>query len=650
MIPQQVIDEILNIADIVEVIGEFVPLKKSGSSYRGLSPFSSEKTPSFYVVPQKGIFKDFSSGKGGSVVTFLMEHEKMNYPEALRWLADKYGIELQEEAPSEEVMQERSERESLLAVSEWAATHFEDELWKGDEGQAIGLTYFHERGFRDETIRKFKLGYCKEAWDSMTLAAQESGYEEQWLVASGLTKKKDDKVYDFFRGRVMFPIQDVSGRVIAFGGRTLKSDKKIAKYFNSPESTLYNKSRVLYGIFQAKNAIVREGNCFLVEGYTDVVSMHQNGIENVVASSGTALTQDQVKLIKRYAENVTILYDGDPAGIRASFRGIDLILSEGLNVKVVLFPDGDDPDSYAKKVSSRELQEYIQTAAKDFMAFKTSVLSKDAGNDLEKRAEMIREIVTSIAEIPDAIKGQVYIQECSRLLDIAEQVVLNEVNKIRREKLKRRNPPGDYFPGAPVVPLPQPQPEQGQERMSAYAQELDLVRLLLNYGRLPVEVNLHLLADDSNELSKISVAEYLIFELNDEKLTLQDPLLQSIVNVYSEHLDQGRFPTENHFMLSEDQRIVKICADVMMNQHEVSENWSNKHQIYPETEEMNMGKAVKDCVYRLKLRHALIMIQEIQDALKAESSPEKVLMLLEEKRHLDEVKTELSRYFGSAII
>ncbi|MCH2197402.1 MAG: DNA primase [Flavobacteriales bacterium] len=650
MIPQDVIDQIMQSVDIIEVVGEFVPLKKSGSSYRGLSPFTSEKTPSFYVVPSKGIFKDFSSGKGGSAVTFLMEHEKMSYPEALRWLADKYGIELQEEKPSEEVLQERSERESLLAVSQWAANYFEKELWGGEEGQAVGLSYFQERGFRDDIMKKFKLGYCPEGWETMTTAALEAGYDEQWLLASGLTKESNGKKYDFFHGRVMFPIQDISGRVIAFGGRTLKTEKKVAKYFNSPESALYNKSRILYGIFQAKNAIVREGRCFLVEGYTDVVSLHQAGVENVVASSGTALTEDQVKLIKRYSENVTILYDGDPAGIRASFRGIDLILAQGLNVRVVLFPDGEDPDSFAKRVSSTELTEYLEKEAKDFIEFKTSILSKEAGKDPVKRADMIREVVSSIVEIPDQIKRQVYIQECSRLLDMAEQVLMNETNKLLRAKLKRKSKPGDYVPEPEVVPVPQPEPKAYTSKKTAYPQELDLVRLLLNFGKMPIQVSLHNLEDDKKETAPVSVAEYLLFELRDEKMDLHDHTLQKITTRYGESLDQGKFPEDHFFLHDPDQGVVSICADLLTEKHQMSENWSERHQIYPETEDMNLAKAVKDCVYRLKLRHALIMIDEIQEALKTDLPTERMLLLLEEKRHLDEVKRELSRYFGSAII
>ena len=653
MIPRQVIDQIMQVADIVEVVGEFVQLKKSGSSFRGLSPFTSEKTPSFYVVPSKGIFKDFSSGKGGSVVSFLMEHEKMSYPEALRWLAQRYNIEIEEEKPSEEVLQERSERESLLAVSQWAANYFENELWEGDEGFDVGHAYFAERGFRDDIIKKFRLGYCPEGWTKMTDAAIAAGYDKQWLIASGLTKQSNegDKLYDFFRGRVMFPILDVSGRVVAFGGRTLRSDKKIAKYFNSPESLLYNKSRILYGIYQAKKTIVQEDRCYLVEGYTDVISLHQSGVTNVVASSGTALTEDQVRLIKRYTENITILYDGDAAGIRASFRGINIILAQGLNVRVVLFPDGDDPDSYAKKVSSSELMRYIEDASQDFIEFKTSVLSEDAGRDPVKRAGMVREVVESIAEIPDAIKRQVYVQECSRLLTMEEQVLTNEVNKILRAKLKRKSQPQDYLPEPPVEAIPQPGLEPPSvERVTAEAQEYDVLRILIKYGQMPISVNLHQLEGDETLTEEVTIAEYLLFELRDEQLILQNDLYNEIVKAYESSLLQGEFLTDLYFLSNENPAVTNVYTNILTEKYELSENWSAKHQIYPETEEIHLAKACKDCIYRLKLRHALIMIEDVQESLKEDISTEQMLKLLEEKRHLDEVKTELSRYFGSAIL
>ncbi|MDP4952397.1 MAG: DNA primase [Flavobacteriales bacterium] len=433
MIPQHTIDQIFEAAYIEEVVGEFVHLKKQGATFRGLSPFTNEKTPSFYVIPAKGIYKCFSSGKGGNSVSFLMEYEKMTYPEALRWLAAKYNIEIEEEQKSPEQALAQTERESIAVVMAHAQQYFTEQLMNSEEGKTIGLSYFKERGFRDDIIKKFQLGYNPEGWDTFTSASIAAGYEKKWLMAAGLTRDKDGKTYDFFRGRVMFPIRNVSGKVIAFGGRTLKTEKKIAKYFNSPENVLYNKSKVLYGIYLAKAEMSKLDMAYLVEGYTDVIAMHQAGVENVVASSGTSLTEGQIKLISRYTKNITMLYDGDPAGIRASFRGIDLILQQGLNVKVVLFPDGDDPDSYSKKVSSSELQEYIQSSAKDFIVFKTDMLLSDVKGDPTKRAALITEIVTSIAKIPDSIKRSVYIQECSSLLGIEERVLINEMNRLLRQ-------------------------------------------------------------------------------------------------------------------------------------------------------------------------------------------------------------------------
>lgn len=656
MIPRDLVDQIMDVAIIEEVIGEFVHLKKSGSSFRGLSPFTNEKTPSFYVIPSKGIFKDFSSGKGGSVVTFLMEHEKMTFPEALRWLAQRYGIEIEEEKPSEEVLQERSERESLLAVTEWAARYFEDCLWNTPEGKTVGYGYLNERGFRDDTIKKFRLGYCPEGWDSMTKAATEAGYELQWLKAAGLTRESNGKHYDFFRERVMFPIQDVSGRVIAFGGRILKSDKKTAKYYNSPENALYNKSRVLYGIYQARQAIAKADRCLLVEGYTDVTSLHQAGAENAVASSGTALTVDQIKLIKRYTPNVSILYDGDAAGIRASFRGINMILAEGLNVKVVLFPDGEDPDSFASRVSQEELERYISEEAKDFMSFKTELLSKEAGGDPIKRAEMIREVVESIAFIPDAIKRSVYIQQCSKLLDVDEQILLSETNKqlqqrqrqgIRREA--QTPPPNE----APPVFLPETAEKTGKPKQNLLAQERDFLRLLLNFGKHPLQLSMlkHDEAErERNEEVEVSVAEYLLMEFREEGFTLHDAGFEETLKVYEAALEGGRFPSEHDFLRHENQAVVRLCSDLLADPYVLSENWSARHRIYPETEEMNLAKATKDCVYRLKLHHVLAMINELQEALKSPMDDDQLMETLKRRKQLDTIKKELSEYFGSTIL
>src|SRR5882757_1799679 len=438
MITKSTIDRIMEATDIVEVIGEFVQLKKRGANYVGLSPFSNERTPSFTVSPAKGIFKDFSSGKGGSAVTFLMELEKFTYPEALKWLAKKYGVEVEETVESSENKEEENHRESLMIVSGYAAKFFHESMLETEEGQNIGLSYFKERGFTNETIKKFELGYSPDQWEAFTGQALKEGYQQQFLEESGLSVKRDNgSLYDRYRGRVMFPIHSFTGRVIAFGGRTLKSDKNVPKYVNSPESDIYHKSNVLYGLYFAKKAIREEDNCYLVEGYADVLSVHQAGIENVVASSGTSLTAEQIRLIGRFTKNITILYDGDAAGIKASLRGLDMILEEGLNVKVVLFPDGHDPDSYVRSLGTSAFKTYIDKNRKDFILYKTDILLKEAGTDPIKRADVIREVVESIAKIPDSIKASVFIKDCSHLLQIDERALLSELNKMRMAKSKK---------------------------------------------------------------------------------------------------------------------------------------------------------------------------------------------------------------------
>lgn len=654
MISRDQIDRIMDAALIEEVVGEFVPLKRSGSSYRGLSPFTSERTPSFFVIPSKGIFKDFSSGKGGSVVTFLMEHEKMSYPEALRWLAKRYNIEIEEEKPSEEESLERSERESLLAVTEWAAKYFEQCLWETEEGQNVGHSYFIERGFRDDTIRKFRLGYCLSGWDHMTQAALAAGFELKWLIAAGLTRESGEKHFDFFRERVIFPVLDVSGRVIAFGGRILRSDKKTAKYFNSPESALYIKSKVVYGIYHARQAMAREDRCFLVEGYTDVTSLHQAGVENVVASSGTALTDDQVRLIKRYTENITILYDGDPAGIRASFRGINLILSQGLNVRVVLFPDGDDPDSFARRVSTDELMRYITEEARDFLSFKTDMLAQDAAGDPIKRAGMIRDVVESIVCIPDAIKRSVYIQECSHLLHVDEQVLLAEVNKLLRKKttaLPERDapPPVDEYTYAVPDELPHEEKHAPSLKNIIYI-ESELARLLVRYGRYPVVVRIDGEDPRHPEEQTISAAEFILSELQHEQLDVHFDLLRLVSDVYLEHLRAGEFPEEKRFLNHENVALVSFYCDQTADRYHLSQNWSQKHRIFPETEEMNIEQGVKWCIHKLKLFHVRFMMSAVETELKDCSAEEQEYVLLAEQMRLNRIKIEISRYFGSAIL
>ena len=441
MIDRITIEKIMDSVEIVDVIQDFVTLKKRGVNYVGLCPFHNEKTPSFTVSPSKGIYKCFGCGSGGNAVNFIIEHEHLSYPEALKFLAGKYNIEIVEKELTAKEVEQKNQRESMLIISKFAAANFHENLFKHQEGISVGLSYFKERGFRQEILKEFSVGYCLEQKDSFTKTAQESGYKLNFLVQTGLTIKGENYTFDRFNGRVIFPIHSLSGQVVGFGGRTLKKEPKEAKYVNSPESDIYHKSRVLYGIFQAKKEIVNKENCFLVEGYTDVLAMHQAGIHNVVASSGTSLTIDQIRLIKRFAPNITILFDGDEAGIKASLRGIDLILEEGLNIKVILLPSGEDPDSYSRKLSSKEFNEFLAVEATDFIRFKTSLLLKDAGDDPVKRSSMIRDIVQSIAVIQDSINRAVYIKECSILLKIDEGVLYSEANKIRRKRSEQRYRP-----------------------------------------------------------------------------------------------------------------------------------------------------------------------------------------------------------------
>jgi DNA primase len=649
LISRATIDQIYQAAIIEDVVGEFVHLKRSGSAYKGLSPFANEKTPSFFVVPAKGIYKDFSSGKGGNVVDFLMQHEKLSYPEALRWLAAKYQIAIEEDEQSEEQLQEKSEREQLSVVTEFAARYFQEQLHEGEEGQAIGLSYFHERGFRDDIIRKFQLGYCPDKWDAMTQAALEQKYQLEYLVKAGLTRERDGKIYDFFRGRVMFPIHNISGKVIAFGGRTLKAEKDIAKYFNSPESELYVKSNVLYGLHLAKNGIVKHDMCYLVEGYTDVVSMHQAGVENVVASSGTSLTEGQIRLIRRYTPNITILYDGDSAGIKASFRGIDMILKEGMNVRVLLFPDGDDPDSFARKHSSEEIQEFISSNARDFISFKTSLLLEDAGNDPVKRAALIRGIVESIALIPDGISRTVYVQECSRLLNMNEQVLLQELNKVILSNFKK-----EKKEEAPVdVPLLDELPADGipesvAEEFSIHHQEKDLIRILLHYGEKPIDITI-VNEDGHEETHPVSVAEYIISNLESDEIVLESSVFDNIYREYVELIGKEQFPQSTNFTQHTDQSISGESSAILISPYSLSDNWQ-RHFIYPETEDMQLRKAAKDCVFRLKLKRIQRIILDLQKELEQSVGDDaKYDSLLQEKIMLDRARTEISKYFGTVI-
>lgn len=619
--------------DIVEVIGDFVALKKSGSSYKANSPFTNEKTPSFFLSPAKQIFKCFSSGKGGDAITFVMEHEGFSYTEALKYIAQKYGIEIKERELSPIELQERTIRDSIFIALNFGKDHFKHLLNDTLQGKSIGLSYLKERGFSQETIEKFDLGFSIDEWDNLYRTALKKQYSQEVLEKSGLIiKKEDGKVYDRFRNRVMFPIHNLAGKVVAFGARILTNDKKQPKYINSPETEVYHKSNVLYGIYQSKNEIRNQDNAFLVEGYTDVISLHQAGVTNVVASSGTALTKEQIKLIGRYTKNVTVLYDGDAAGIRASIRGIDLILEQDLNVYAVTFPQGEDPDSYVRSIGGVAFEAYIERNKQDFISFKTALFMEDAGDDPIKKAGVIRQIVESIALVPDPIKRSVFFQKCSNLLKIDEQVIISEFNKIH---LRKRNDhqtnlaQNEALLAQAQAALPQvPQKKEVSDELQILNdQEGELIRLLLQYGNLPV----HTLEDGD-----MSMSRYFLNEL--EGYQFQNELFQEIFEIYQVELLLSEEVDDRIFLNSENKNISKTAIDLISSKYEISQGWE-KLQVYVLQEGEKIEKVSFMMVNRLKWRKVRQMIQEnLRNIEKCTTEDE--LMELQQK-HLDFKRAEM---------
>ncbi|MFA6085138.1 DNA primase [Mucilaginibacter sp.] len=641
MITKPTIDRIMEATDIVEVIGEFVQLKKRGANYIGLSPFANERTPSFTVSPAKGIFKDFSTGKGGSAITFLMELEKFTYPEALKWLAKKYGIEVEETVESSENREEDNRRESLMIVSGYAAKYFHETMLETDEGKNIGLSYFKERGFNNETIKKFELGYSPDQWEAFTGEALKQGYQQEFLVDSGLSVKRDNgSLYDRYRGRVMFPIHSFTGRVIAFGGRTLKNDKNVPKYVNSPESDIYHKSNVLYGLYFAKKAIREEDNCYLVEGYADVLSVHQAGIENVVASSGTSLTGEQIRLIGRFTKNITILYDGDAAGIKASLRGLDMILEEGLNVKVVLFPDGHDPDSYVQKFGTSVFKKHIDDNKKDFILFKTSILLKEAGNDPIRKSEVIREIVESIAKIPDSIKASVFIKECSYILQIDERALLTELNKMRQAKAKKdhqsqQNSRQQEMPDEPHF-FDEPIVETTKDESS---QEKEIIRLLLLYGNKMI---------DWDGIANTYIGPFMIAELSD--VEFEDATCKQFMEMYRQEVENGVLPEEQHFIHHRDKGIVDLVVTLLATKYTLSENWYEMHKIMVPDEQANMKATILGAIFHLKKQKVGKILEGLRKELQTTPAEADQEILLNQYMHMKKVEKTISDYLGSVIL
>lgn len=645
MIDHSTIERIFDAAQITEVVQEFVSLKRRGVNMLGLCPFHNEKTPSFTVSPAKGIFKCFGCGKGGNAVNFIMEHEHLSYPEALRWLAKKYHIEIEEKEVTPEEIAKQNERESMLVVTQYAARLFTETLFHGHEGMALGLSYFRERGFGDAVLKKFEVGYCNEKRDDFTQKAIAAGYKSEYLVMSGLTIDREGYLFDRFAGRIMFPIHSLSGQVLGFGGRIIKKDPKAAKYVNTPETEIYHKSRIVYGIFQARQAISREDRCYLVEGYTDVLAMHESGVENVVASSGTALTQEQIRLIKRFTPNITMLYDGDPAGVKASLRGTDMVLEEGMNVRIVMLPEGEDPDSYSKKLSNEEFRTFLKENETDFIRFKTRLLLDEAQNDPVRRANLVREVVRSIAVIPDQIARTIYVKESSRLLGMPEEVVLDEVLKLRRQQTFRDR---NAWPVQDAVVAPQAtvQKQKAREETSFYS-ERELLRLLIRYGS---EVLTRETDQETGTETITTVADYIISQITEDELAFEDPLFATIFSEITFNVSQGLVAGERHFVHHPDPVISSIAVDMLTEQYTLSRIWSSRGA-FVETEEMKVKEIVLDSVLKFKSDKIKMMQKEIRRAMtEAADDDEKIAELQERYKAMTSLQKKISAGLGGRIV
>ena len=652
MIPKETIDQIFETARVEEVVGDFVQLKKKGTNLWGNCPFHNEKTPSFSVSASKGIYKCFGCGKGGNSVNFIMDHEQHTYPEALRYLAKKYNIEIEEEEQTPEQIAEQTERESLYLALAFAQRTFTSNLLKTDEGQSIGLSYFKERGFTQETIEKFELGYCFDRYDSFGNKALEEQYNRKFLIDSGLCLDREGKLIDRFKGRVMFPIHNLSGRVIAFGGRTLRGDKKVAKYINSPETDVYHKSNIVYGIYQAKSEIIKKDNCFVVEGYTDVTSLYQAGIHNSVASSGTSLTVEQIRLIKRYTNNLTIMYDGDDAGIKASFRGIDLVLEEGMNVRTVLFPDGEDPDSFSKKMDQDELTEFIETNSKDFIQFKTQLLADEAKGDPIKMAGLIKDIISSIALIPDPITRNLYVRQCSSIMDMDEEILMMELNRNRRknynEKQRKDKSRTSDVP-LPEEPLLTRKSNQELKKRDAEFQERDIIRILILYSAKEIEFDVW---DEDEEKvidrESVNVVDFIVTEILEDEITFENDLFKLVLEEFSKMLGENQLPSEKHFINHHNPEISSLAVNFLAQPHVVSERWK-EHNVITLFEEDKLKQSILSSLNVLKLRKLEKMITETRDLLK-KAEENQLLELMEKLNRQLTVRKVLAKEIGSTIL
>ena len=660
MIDQATIDRILDAAQIVDVVSEFVTLRKRGVNYVGLCPFHNEKTPSFSVSPAKGLCKCFSCGKGGNAVHFIMEHEQMSYYEALKFLAKKYNIEIKERELTNEEKQAQSARESMFIVNNFARDYFQSILKNHIDGRSIGMAYFRQRGFRDDTIEKFQLGFSTEQHDALAQEAAKKGYQKEFLVKTGLCYETDEgRLRDRFWGRVMFPVHSLSGKIVAFGGRVMSTEnKKLAKYVNSPESEIYHKSSELYGIYFAKQAIVKQDRCFLVEGYTDVISMHQSGIENVVSSSGTSLTAGQIRLIHRFTNNITVLYDGDMAGIKASIRGIDMLLEEGMNIKVVLLPDGDDPDSFARKHNATDFQAYISAHEVDFIRFKTNLLLDDAGKDPIKRAELIGDIVRSISVIPKAIIRSVYMKECSQLLRVEEKLLVAEVAKLKEKQTEKEHKPTSYnqspTPSNGNMPVPPPEegitppyesfiPQEGKEGQEFYKFERLIIKTIIRYGeKIMCETT-----DEEGKEVPVSVIAYIINDLKQDDLTFHNPLHRRILAEAAAHMNDEGFRAERYFISHPDQEISRLSAELLSNRYQLSKGQKMA------TDEERLFEVVPDFIINFKnaivnaeLKHIMFALQDPSIA----NDVEKCNAIMQRYHEMKQILNMMSKRLGDRVI
>ena len=671
MIDQATIDRILDAAQIMDVVSDFVTLRKRGVNYVGLCPFHSDKTPSFYVSPAKGLCKCFACGQGGNAVHFIMAHEQMSYPEALRYLAKKYNIEIKERELSDEEKLVQSERESLFIVNNFARDYFQNILKNHVDGRSIGMAYFRNRGFRDDIIEKFQLGYCTESHDALAKEALQKGYKKEYLVKTGLCYETDDhRLRDRFWGRVIFPVHTLSGKVVAFGGRVLSTEnKKLAKYVNSPESEIYHKSNELYGIYFAKQAIVKQDRCFLVEGYTDVISMHQSGVENVVASSGTSLTPGQIRLIHRFTNNITVLYDGDMAGIKASIRGIDMLLEEGMNIKVCLLPDGDDPDSFARKHNATEFQQFIKEHETDFIRFKTNLLLEDAGKDPIKRAELINNIVQSISVIPEAIVRDVYIKECGQLLRVEDKLLVSEVAKRREIQAEKENKPilnnpnnapsgmpadvsgGDFPP--PFLPddVEDPYrsyiPQEGKEGQEFYRYERLVIQAIIRYGE-KIMCNME---DEEGKEIPVSVIEYVVNDLKEDDLAFHNPMHRRILTEAMTHVHDSGFIAERYFIAHSDPELSSIATELASDRYQLSKFHSKTQKIT--TDEERLFELVpllminfKNAIVAAELKHIMYALQDPVN----EADDEKCAALMQRYKEMKQIESLMAKRLGDRVV